>query len=244
VDERVEIVTEMLPGANCGACGYAGCADFAKAVVSGGASPDQCPVSSPDDIRKIAEYLGIKTGGKEKKVALVRCSGNIKNSVRSLYNGVNDCRSAVLVAGGAKGCEYGCLGFGTCADACPFDAIEIRDGLAVIHPELCVGCGKCVSVCPRNLIILVPASAQVHVYCNSPEKGAAKRKVCKTACIGCRKCVKASGEEDYMEADGFLVRVNYKNPPPPELLEAAQCPTTALRDARKHAAGEYEGVSK
>ena len=140
VDERIEQVEELLPGANCGGCGFAGCAAFAKAVVSQDAAPGQCPVCSAGDVQNIAEYLGIEAGQGEKKVALVRCSGDVANTVRTLYNGVRDCRSAVVVSGGAKGCDYGCLGFGSCANACPFGAIEIRDGLAVVHPDLCVGC--------------------------------------------------------------------------------------------------------
>ena len=244
VDERIEKVEELLPGANCGGCGFAGCAAFAKAVVAEDAAPGQCPVCSGDDVKNIAEYLGIVVEQGEKMVAIVRCSGDIPNTERSLYNGIRDCRSAVVVQGGAKGCDYGCLGFGSCANACPFGAIEMRDGLAVVHPELCVGCGNCIEACPKDLIVLVPASADVHVYCNSPEKGAAKRKVCKTACIACRKCVKASGEEDYMLVDGFLVKANYENPAPAELVEASACPTSALRLASKHAANEYQGVSK
>lgn len=245
VDERIEGVGERLPGANCGGCGFAGCADFAKAVVGQDATPDQCPVCSPEDVQGIADYLGITAEEKEKKVAVVRCSGDIPNTVRALYNGVRDCRSAVLVAGGAKGCDYGCLGFGSCADACPFGAIEIREGLAIVHKELCVGCENCVAACPKNLITMVPATAEVHVYCNSPEKGAAKRAVCKTGCIGCRKCVKASGEEDHMLVDGFLVHTNYENPPQTDLVEAAACPTTALRIDAQHSVGAYEkGASK
>lgn len=243
-DPRIETVTDMLPGANCGGCGYAGCADFGKAIVEGKAQPGQCPVASPEDGARIAEYLGIQAEEKMKMVALVKCSGGIATTVRSPYNGIEDCRSAVIVAGGAKGCEYGCIGFASCARACPFNAIEIRDGLAVVHPDLCVGCGKCVDVCPKQLIELVPASVDVHVYCHSPEKGPVKRKVCQTACIGCRKCVRAADSEGQMTVTGFLVATNYGNPPLPDLVEKTGCPTTALRLASKHAAGEYEGAAK
>lgn len=243
-DPRIETVTGMLPGVNCGGCGYAGCADFAKAIVEGRTIPSQCPVSTSVNITRIAEYLGITAVEKEKVIAVVRCGGSCAVTVRSPYNGVGDCRSAVLVAGGAKGCDFGCIGFASCARVCPFDAIEMRDGLAVVHPELCTGCGKCVATCPKNLIVLAPAAVDVHIYCNSPEKGPVKRKVCKTACIACRKCVKAADSENQMTVNGFLVSANYSNPPLPDLVEKAGCPTTALRLASKHAAGAYEGVSK
>jgi len=238
-DPRIETTCDMLPGANCGGCGYAGCADFAKAIVENRAVPSQCPVASSGDIQRIAEYLGIMAEEKEKKIALVRCSGSISVTVRSPYNGINDCRSAVLVASGAKGCDYGCIGFASCARACPFDAIEIRDGLAVVHPDRCTGCEKCVETCPKNLIVMVPAAVDVHVYCNSPEKGGFKRKLCKTACIGCRKCIREADSEDQMTLKGFLVETNYDNPPLPDLVEKTGCPTTALRLGTKHAAGEY-----
>jgi Na+-translocating ferredoxin:NAD+ oxidoreductase RNF subunit RnfB len=243
-DSRIETVAEMLPGVNCGGCGYAGCADFAKAIIEGRTIPSQCPVNTPVNITRIAEYLGITAVEKEKVTAVVRCGGSCAVTVRSPYNGVGDCRSAVLVAGGAKGCDFGCIGFASCARACPFDAIEMRDGLAVVHPELCTGCGKCVATCPKDLIILAPAAVDVHVYCNSPEKGAVKLKVCKTACIACRKCIKAADSENQMILNGFLVATNYSNPPLSDLVEKAKCPTTALRLAPQHAAGGCEGVSK
>ncbi len=243
-DPRLETVTDMLPGANCGGCGFAGCADFAKAIVENGNGPSQCPVASSEDCLRIAEFLGIIAEEKEKRIAVVKCSGDISVTERSPYNGVSDCRSAVLVAGGAKGCDYGCIGFASCARACPFDAIEIRDGLAVVHPDLCVGCGKCIEVCPKDLIILAPASVDVHVYCNSPEKGPIKRRVCKTACIACRKCIKAADNDQQMTVKGFLIESNYDNPPLPDLVEKTGCPTTALRLASEHAAGATKGVLK
>jgi ferredoxin len=162
-------------------------------------------------------------------VAVVLCGGNNSSSRRAVnYNGIKDCKAAALVAGGDKACSFGCLGFATCARVCPFNAIEMKDGLAVVHPELCVGCGKCVAACPRNIIKMVPSSAEVHVYCSSPEKGAAKKKVCDVPCIGCRKCVKVA-EEGQMVINGFLVSVNYENSPPKDIVEAAGCPTKCLR---------------
>ncbi len=229
-DQRLEAVEELLPGANCGACGFAGCADFARALVAGKASPGQCPVNSADSISKISGLLGVAAGGRVRQVAVVRCGGDsTKAKAAAGYNGVLDCKSATLVAGGAKGCLFGCLGLGSCARACPFHAIEMTpDGLAVVHPEVCTGCGKCVAVCPRRLIQLVPAAVPVHVFCSSPEKGAVCGKVCKVSCIGCRKCVKAA--EGQMLIDGFLARVNYDNPPP--VTVAACCPTGCLRPAQ------------
>ena len=228
-DPRIEETEELLPGANCGGCGFAGCSDFAKAVVAGDTTPDSCPVCSPEGVKSIADLLGLDAGGGEKQVAVVLCGGDNSKAAKSAkYNGINDCKAAALVAGGDKACSFGCLGFASCSRVCPFNAIEMKDGLAVVHPELCVGCGKCVAVCPRNIIKMVPAAAEVHVYCSSTDKGAAKKKVCDVPCIGCRKCVKAA-DEGQMEVNGFLVSVNYENSPSAEIIEAAKCPTGCLR---------------
>jgi electron transport complex protein RnfB len=228
-DERVEQIEGLLPGANCGACGFAGCAEFARQLAAGKAEPSACPSSSPEAIARIASLLGVAAGTRTPKVAVVHCGGDDTRATQAaLYNGVADCKDAVQVAGGAKGCLYGCLGLGSCARACPFGAMEIRNGLAIVHPDLCTGCGKCVATCPRRLIELVPASAPIHVFCNSPDKGGAKRKVCQASCIGCQKCVKAS-ENGSMSMSGFLARVNYENPPPAALAEV--CPTHCLRTA-------------
>lgn len=231
-DPRIEEVARMLPGANCGTCGFAGCNDFSKALIEGLTEDvSKCPVCSEDARNTISAFLGISAGSAEKKVAVVLCGGDRKlASPAALYNGVNDCRSAVLVAGGAKGCSYGCLGLGTCSRACPFKAIEItEDGMAVVHPDVCVGCGKCVNTCPRTIIKLVPLKVGVHIFCSSPEKGTAKKKVCSVPCIACRKCMKVAGE-DKMTVKSFLIQVNYENPPTnaEELIEKAACPTGCL----------------
>lgn len=230
-DPKVEMVADLLPGANCGGCGFAGCNDFAKALAAGDAAPDDCPVCSDGIRADIAKCLGLAAEAKEKQVAVVLCAGDDSVAKKSApYNGVNDCRSANLIAGGPKDCKYGCLGLGTCVRACPFGAIMLKNGLAVVDPQLCVGCGKCVATCPRGIIVMAPASAKAHVFCNSPEKAPVKKKACSVSCVGCRKCVKAA-EDGQMEMDGFLARVNYENPPAKETIEAAKCPTNAYNDA-------------
>ncbi len=236
-DPRIDEVIDLLPGANCGGCGFAGCGDMAKALILGKINdPAKCPAASNDAVEKISEVLGLISEPGIKKVAVVACGGNhdmAKESVR--YNGVADCKSALIVQGGTKGCRYGCLGYGTCAHACPFNAIEIKNGLAIVHPDLCVGCGKCVETCPRKLIALRHADAEVHIYCSSPAKGADKRKVCKVACIGCRKCVKAA-EEGQIEIKGTLAVVNYANAPKAEIVEKSACPMHCIGLAQDYKA--------
>ncbi len=234
-DPKVELVLELLPGANCGGCGKAGCADFARALVAGETTPGKCPVSSEEVMAQIAQVLGVEIDSlMKKKVAVILCGGDTNQTkVQTLYNGVSDCISASLIAGGPKGCRYGCLGMGSCARACPFGAIEVINGLAVVHNELCVGCGKCVETCPRHLIKLVPADAKVHIYCSSPEKAPVKMKVCNVPCIACRKCVKA-GEEGQFTVQGFRVEVNYENSPSPDVIEKAGCPKNCLLTTEKH----------
>ena len=224
---RAELALELLPGANCGGCGKAGCADFANALAAGEVSPGNCPVSSYEQRSAIAFALGIDAGAVDMKQAIVTCRAN--QSAEDIdYNGVPDCNAAALVAGGPTTCRYGCLGLGSCARVCPFGAIEIIGRVAVVHPELCTGCGKCSSVCPRNVIKMVPASANIHVYCNSPEKGVLKRTYCQAACIGCRKCSRILPGN--FKFDGFLAQVDYSNPELLSLedLEKCACPAQCI----------------
>jgi len=228
-DPRIEAVRAALPGANCGGCGYAGCDDFAKALVLKNEDPTKCPVSDDEQRKAVEAALGRTVELCERFVAVVFCSGSFSHSGRSAeYNGVLDCRSAAITGnGGGKACRFGCLGFGSCAKICPFNAIEMRDGLAIVHPEICKGCGKCVSICPRKLIRLVPASVKVHVYCNSLDRPQLKRRLCSMPCLSCRKCVKAAPKQ--MQAQNQLVRVNYNNPPDETIIVKAACPTGALQ---------------
>ena len=208
-DPRVDLALELLPGANCGGCGKAGCADFAKALAAGEVSPANCPVSSSEQVAAISLALGIDAGNVERKQAVVCCRSDIGGVKKMNYNGVQDCVAANMVGGGPDACRYGCLGWGTCARKCPFGAIEIIGQVAVVHHELCVGCGKCAEACPRGVIKMVPADADYHIYCNSPEKGANKRHFCEAGCIGCRKCEKIFGDKFVLS--GFLSSVNYQN---------------------------------
>ena len=190
VDPRVEQVMEVLPNANCGACGYPGCSGFAKAVVAGEAPVDGCVPGGAEVANKIAEILGVSVGEvKEPMVAVARCHGGTRAKDKFIYEGIHDCRAAKIVASGFKVCEFGCLGLGTCVEACPFDALSMgEDDIPVTDFDKCTGCGICVSVCPNDVMVLVPKSAPIYVACNSKDPGAFVRKACESGCIACRMC--------------------------------------------------------
>ena len=231
-DPRIGMITAELPGANCGGCGFAGCGDYARALVAGTAPNGACPAGGDAVAREIAKILGVEAAATEKRVALVKCCGDRSEAIRvGDYNGICDCAVAAATAGGDKGCAYGCLGYGACANVCPKSAITIVDGLAKVDKRLCIGCGKCISVCPKKVIALVPASATMHVLCNNPEKGPQVRKVCGVGCIGCRLCEKNSGgkEAGHFIFNGFLASVNYSNPPTDSQI-AAKCPAKCIAE--------------
>lgn len=193
-DPRQDQIAELLPGANCGACGFPGCSGLAASIVAGDARVDACPVSGNEVASKIAAIMGVEVAPEtEKKVAKVLCQGNHeKCGLRYIYDGLRQCKAQNAVAGGAKSCVYGCLGLGSCVDACKFNAIRMgSDGLPVVDEARCTSCGMCVEACPRGVIQLMPMSQKVTVLCGSKARGAEVRKTCKIGCIGCGICVKA-----------------------------------------------------
>lgn len=191
VNPLIEIVDEILPKGQCGACGYAGCMAYAEAVVTNPeVSPNLCVPGKEEVAKKVAELTGKAAGTVDAIAAQVRCAGSKCNAVdRYQYDGIEDCVAANLVMGGAKGCQYGCLGFGTCVNNCPFNAMTMsEEGLPIIDLDLCTGCGMCESICPKKIIYMVPDGAPVRINCSSKDKGSIALKQCAVACTGCGLC--------------------------------------------------------
>ena len=222
-DPRIAEVNEILPGANCGGCGFAGCADYARAILVDGAAINLCAPGGQDVLDLLADYMGMEANAAQRTVALVLCGGDEENAPRKFaYNGIADCFAAHAVNAGDKVCRYGCLGYGSCARVCPTAAIELRNGIATVHSDLCIACGACVKACPRDLIKIVPANRHIHVMCSSRDKGPIAKKACKVACIGCTVCTKLAADES-IKMDGFLAVVDYdKDLDSEEVIE--KCP--------------------
>ena len=229
VDPRELAAMEVLPGVNCGACGFPGCAGYAKALVAGKIEPNLCPPGGAELVTKLARILGVEATVMARQTAVVLCQGdNRKAHLKFRYLGLEDCNAAQRIAGGPKACPGGCIGLASCRRASLFDAIEVTaDGLAVISREKCTGCRKCVAVCPRNVIRMTPYESSIHVMCNSHDKGAAVRKYCQVGCIGCHICHKTV--PDAYKVEDFLATVVYEQDA--EAFEAiAKCPTKCIRD--------------
>lgn len=193
VDEKEEAVRAALPGNNCGGCGYAGCDGLAAAIAKGEAEVGACPVGGASVTAAIAAIMGVEASSGTEQVAYVKCSGNCEVAKDSYqYSGPEDCvLAASIPGGGPKACSYGCMGFGSCVKACPFDAIHVIDGIAVVDKEACKACGKCVAACPKHLIELIPKTSKQVVSCSSKDKGKDVMAACSVGCIGCGLCVKA-----------------------------------------------------
>lgn len=236
----VEEINEVLPGTNCGACGFAGCRALAEGFAGNPDLDAYCPVGGEQVAEDVSEILGVERQAAEKKVARLLCGGTLDCAARQgEYDGIGDCAAVDLVASATKLCPYGCLGLGTCVEACPFDAIVQEDGVIRIIEEKCVGCGVCVKACPRDCIELQGSNRTIWVACHSRDSGALVRKYCTVGCIGCKKCEKTC-PTGAIKVENFYAHIR------PELCNSCGqcvdvCPTTAIimrKDSREKVASE------
>ena len=245
-DPRIDQVEELLPKANCGACGTAGCRQFAEKLVQGEIEPVKCTVNTKEMNQVIADFLGVDLGAGEKRVARLACAGGIHVAyIRASYGGVQSCRGAALVSGGGKGCSWGCLGLGDCAEVCEFDAIHLdKHGLPVVSEDKCTACGDCVTVCPKDLFSLHPVSHRLWVACKNQELGDEAQHQCQVVCTACGRCAQDS-PEGLIEIRDNLAAIDYAKNSLASKVAIERCPTGAIvwlekdgtvvkgRDARK-----------
>jgi Na+-translocating ferredoxin:NAD+ oxidoreductase RNF subunit RnfB len=244
-DPRVEKIDKLLPGANCGACGMPGCRGFAEAVVEERIDPAGCLLGGDETAKLVSWIMGVEKKEREKQVAVCICGGGKENSFTSFdYAGVETCVASDQLGGGFKACAYGCLGFADCEVVCPVDAITMSDNkLPVVDFGKCIGCEKCVRACPRDLFVMVPYKPTLYlINCNSKDKGAVSRKVCKNSCIACRICEKKCPTQAITIADNLAIIDQSK------CIQCdacfAACPTKAISCYKKRAALPSEAGSE
>ncbi len=228
-DPRLEVLVDMLPGSNCGACGEAGCRAFAERLLAGGQTPRGCTVAADGDVEAIAAFLGVDPGRREKVVARLHCAGGL-GSARQIaeYEGYSSCRAAHLVGGGGKGCSWGCLGLDDCMVACTFDAIRMNgERLPVVDPERCTACNDCVEACPRDLFELLPITHALVVQCKAPLEGDEARAMCRVACDACGRCAQDAAP-GLVRMEGNLPIVDYAAGGPASPEATRRCPTGAI----------------
>lgn len=234
-DPRIDEVVEVLPGANCGGCGFAGCRALAEACVKADTLEGLlCPVGGQDVMKQVGDILGLAPAASDPMVAVVRCNGNCQARPRtSEYDGTRSCKIVHALYSGDTGCGFGCLGCGDCVAACQFGAIKMNQetGLPEVDDEKCVACGACVKACPRRIIELRkkgPKNRRIWVDCVNKDKGAVARKACLNACIGCSKCQKEC-QFEAITIENNLAYIDFKKC---RLCRkcAATCPTGAIHE--------------
>ncbi|MBN1634311.1 MAG: RnfABCDGE type electron transport complex subunit B [Ignavibacteria bacterium] len=221
-------VNELLPGANCGGCGSAGCYDFAVKLVEGKASVNGCPVNDTDSVKNIALLLGLDADDSVRLIPRILCRGGNNEAVQKMaeYFGPLSCSAMDIVSGGTKLCYYGCLGGGDCVKACPFDAMVMNDNnLPELIEELCTGCGLCAKACPRNIIEMHPKDRMIFVYCKNHDDPKTSKSICKAACLGCGACARKS--EGGLAVINNLGVVNYDRINP-DIIPFEKCSSGAL----------------
>ena len=232
VDERAAEITEKLPGANCGACGYAGCADYADAIVNKGAPMNACVPGGAGAASAIGEIMGVSVTAAERVVPVLHCNGTCDATARKFrFDGVQTCTAAKRFYGGTGVCTYGCLGMGDCVSVCENDVISIQNGIATFCTEKCVGCNKCAKVCPNGLIELRPEKKKVDVRCSSRNMGKVAMQSCKNSCIGCKKCEKVCKFDAIIVENAYPV-IDYDKCKSCGLC-AKECPRGCIENLRK-----------
>lgn len=228
-DPRIGELNEWLPGANCGGCGFAGCSNFAEKVVLGEAEVSGCPVCNDEAREEMARIMGIEAQAGEKLVARILCQGgDYETAKKGLYFGAQSCTAVSLSGGGEKMCSYGCLGYGECVEACPFDALHMdANGIPVVDPENCTGCGNCEEACPRGVIEMHPVSDKIFVACRNQDGPKESRKLCLKACVGCSICIRALADNE-MTIENNLARIDYGKYGQGNELPTEKCPTGCL----------------
>ena len=228
-DQRIEQVEELLPHSNCGACGTAGCHNFAEQVVQGQLEPARCTVNTPDQNKTIAALLGVDLGNVEKRTARLACAGGQHVAkMRAHYEGLSTCRAAAVAGGGGKYCAWGCLGLGDCAEVCDFDAIHMdKHGLPVVNSELCTACGDCVEVCPKNLFSLQVMSHKLWMACRNEADGDAAEAACEVACNACGRCA-MDATPGVIRMVNNLAVIDYEKNELANREAVERCPTGAI----------------
>lgn len=227
-DPKIAKINDVLPGANCGGCGYAGCYDFAVNVVEGKVSVTGCPVGDEETAKEIADIMGVEAGDSVKMLPRILCRGGHQEAVQKMvdYYGPLSCSAMDIVSGGDKQCYYGCLGGGDCVKACPFDAMVMNDnGLPEVIEELCTGCGNCVKACPRDVIEMHPAAREVFVFCKNHDDPKKSKDVCTVSCMGCGICARKSDGGVEMVDNLAIVHHDKLDP---EKIPFDKCKTNAI----------------
>jgi Na+-translocating ferredoxin:NAD+ oxidoreductase RNF subunit RnfB len=228
-DPRISEVEELLPHSNCGACGTAGCRNFAEKVVEGKIEPASCSVNTPEQNKTIASLLGVALGDVEKRVARLACAGGKHVAkMRAKYSGLSSCRAAAVAGGGGKSCAWGCLGLGDCADVCDFDAITMDShGLPIVDGAKCTACGDCIDICPKNLFSLQVMSHKLWMACRNESDPDTAEAACEVACTACGRCV-VDGAEGLLSLQRNLAVIDYSKNESANRKAIERCPTGAI----------------
>jgi len=232
VDPRIDQINDVLPGANCGGCGYVGCNEYSEAVVAGECKADLCTVGGASCAEQVAAIAGVEVTQSWPYRPVVHCGASYnQRKSHMIYKGEKTCGSANVI-NGLQGCTYGCMGFGDCETSCDFDAIHIIDGLAVVDYEKCVGCGACEKACPRHIIAMVPFKSEkmLVITCSNTDMGKEVKAVCEVGCIGCKACERAS--DGALKIHNNLPQIDYDSYDPATMDAAImgmkKCPMKRL----------------